>query len=106
AEVLTRLDDEIRQSGSPLTVLAPSAVVGHWDRLRLEQVITNLVTNAAKYGAGRPVTVSVNADAGWGRLIVQDQGIGIAPEHVERIFAKFERAVSARHYGGLGLGLF
>jgi signal transduction histidine kinase len=80
-------------------------VVGAWDRLRLEQVVTNLLTNALKYGAGRPVHVRVWAEAGVARLAVRDEGIGIAPEHRARIFGKFERAVSERHYGGLGLGL-
>ncbi|MFY0564414.1 ATP-binding protein [Archangium lansingense] len=40
------------------------------------------------------------------RIAVRDHGIGIAPEALERIFERFERAVSSRRYGGLGLGLF
>ena len=81
-------------------------VPGEWDRLRLEQMITNLVSNAVKYGAGRPVTVRVRADAQAAEVAVRDQGIGIAPEAIERIFDRFERAASVRHYGGLGLGLW
>jgi signal transduction histidine kinase len=82
-------------------------VVGEWDRLRLDQVVTNLISNALKYGAGKPVQVRVvSEDEGWARLEVQDAGIGIAPEHRARIFGRFERAVSERHYGGLGLGLY
>jgi signal transduction histidine kinase len=80
--------------------------VGQWDRLRLEQVVTNLLTNALKYGAGRPVRLALEAEGGSARLCVQDEGIGIAPEAQGRIFEKFERAVSDRHYGGLGLGLY
>jgi signal transduction histidine kinase len=68
-------------------------------------VVTNLLTNALKYGAGRPVRVGVAPAGDHARLTVRDEGIGIAPEHLRRIFGRFERAVSERHFGGLGLGL-
>ncbi len=74
--------------------------------LRLEQVLENLLSNAVKYGAGSPVELRVHADGNHARLSVRDGGIGIATEHLGRIFGRFERAVSERHYGGLGLGLF
>ncbi|HVG63148.1 MAG TPA: ATP-binding protein [Hyalangium sp.] len=106
-EVITRYEPEAMRAGSKLTLEeAPEAVTGHWDRLRLEQVITNLVDNAIKYGAGKPIRVFVDSDANRARLRVRDEGIGIAPEHLSRIFERFARAVSDRHYGGLGLGLY
>jgi signal transduction histidine kinase/PAS domain-containing protein len=106
-EVVTRYEPEAARAGSRLTLEEPpEAVTGHWDRLRLEQVITNLVDNAIKYGSGNPIHVSLDSDASWARLRVKDEGIGIAPEHLSRIFQRFERAVSERHYGGLGLGLY
>lgn len=105
-DVVGRLDDELQRSGSVMQTQLTEAVVGCWDRLRLEQVVTNLVSNAIKYGEGRPIDVAVERNGDMACLTVRDRGIGIAPEHIERIFAKFERAVSARHYGGLGLGLF
>jgi PAS domain S-box-containing protein len=106
-EVVTRYEPEAARAGSRLTLEeTPGAVTGYWDRLRLEQVITNLVDNAIKYGSGKPIHVSLDADAGRARLRVKDEGIGIAPEHLSRIFERFERAVSDRHYGGLGLGLY
>jgi signal transduction histidine kinase len=82
-------------------------IVGSWDRLRLEQVITNLIGNAIKYGEGKPVDVHID-ERGSDRvtMMVRDRGMGIAPEHIGRIFGRFERAVSERHYGGLGLGLW
>jgi signal transduction histidine kinase len=82
------------------------AIVGRWDRLRLEQVVTNLVSNALKYGERKPVDIVVSSNGFSATLAVRDQGIGIPPEHLERIFGRFERAVSSRHYGGLGLGLY
>ena len=77
-----------------------------WDRLRIEQVLGNLLANAIKYGAGSPVDIRVDRAGGGARIVIRDHGIGIGKDDVERIFGRFERAVSARNYGGLGLGLF
>jgi PAS domain S-box-containing protein len=105
-EVTARFEPEAERAGVRLELRTQGAPMGQWDRLRLEQVVTNLLSNAVKYGAGKPVRVTVEADAGCARLVVQDEGIGIEPDAVSRIFGKFERAVSERNYGGLGLGLF
>ena len=105
-EVGERMRMELRKSGSTCEISAQAPVVGRWDPMRLDQVITNLVSNAIKYGAGRPIRLAVEADDAAARIIVRDEGIGIAPEDLERIFDRYERAVSSRHYGGLGLGLF
>ncbi|PTL79536.1 ATP-binding protein [Vitiosangium sp. GDMCC 1.1324] len=105
-EVVARHEPEAARVGSSLVLEAEESLVGCWDRLRLEQVITNLVDNAIKYGAGTPVHVHLYANAGQVHLDVRDEGIGIAPEYQSRIFDRFGRAVSERHYGGLGLGLY
>ncbi len=105
-EVVTRHEPEAARLGSKLELEIQGSVVGRWDRLRLEQVITNLVDNAIKYGAGKPVQVRVQVGDNRVVLQVKDEGIGIAPEYLPRIFGRFERAVSERHYGGLGLGLY
>jgi PAS domain S-box-containing protein len=105
-EVTAGLAPEAERAGCAVEVHAARAVVGHWDRLRLEQVLTNLLTNAVKYGAGQPIQVDVRVDGDGAVLVVRDEGIGIEAEHLSRIFDKFERAVSERHYGGLGLGLY
>lgn len=73
---------------------------------REEQVVENLLGNAIKYGAGKPIHVEVTAEPEHARLVVRDQGIGIEAAAMPRIFDMFERAPSARHFGGLGLGLF
>ncbi|MHB8417953.1 MAG: sensor histidine kinase [Myxococcales bacterium] len=104
-EAVARLDDEAARAGSAVMVRS-QPVSGRWDRSRLEQVVTNLVANAIKFGGGRPVEVSI-APAGQRALLsVEDHGVGIAPEDQERIFERFERAVPPRAYGGLGLGLY
>jgi PAS domain S-box-containing protein len=89
-------------------ISVPTTLVCTGDRLRLEQVITNLLANAIKFGAGKPIDVSLTSqeDAGAARLAVVDRGIGIAREQQKRIFERFERGVSTRHFGGFGLGLW
>jgi PAS domain S-box-containing protein len=105
-EVASRFELEAERAGGRLDVQAEAPLTGRWDRLRLEQVVTNLLSNALKYGPGKPTHVRVEADGEYARLTVRDEGIGIEPQHLARIFEKFERAVSERHYGGLGLGLY
>jgi signal transduction histidine kinase len=106
-EVAGRFREVAERGESPLALRGVEArVVGHWDRLRLEQVVTNLLSNALKYGPGAPVALTVTADADTAWLTVRDEGIGIAAKDQERIFERFERAVSEQHYGGFGLGLW
>ncbi len=100
------LDDRASAGGSLVHVTTDGPAVGLFDRVRLEQVLTNLLANAAKFGEGKPIALRVEAGADSIRLQVADQGIGVAPEDRERIFDRFERAVPAQHFGGLGLGLY
>jgi signal transduction histidine kinase len=104
-DVVECFREEIARARCRLDIHAQPHVVGVWDRSRLEQVVTNLLMNALKYGAGTEVTVCVSADTTSARLAVADQGIGIAPQHLERIFGRFERAVAGKEYSGVGLGL-
>jgi len=105
-EVLARLRDEAGRQSVALTLTRPPSLVGRWDRSRVDQILTNLVTNAIKYGQGKPVEIMIAGDPAHAELRVVDHGIGVAPEQQERIFGKFERAASQRNYGGLGLGLW
>lgn len=103
-DVVARLRLRAEQAGSTI-VVDVAEIRGRWDRLRLDQVLTNLLLNALKYGRGRPVQVRGRIDGPLAVVEITDQGIGVTSEDTLRIFNKFERAVSA-HYGGLGLGLF
>ena len=105
-ELLERFSEQARAAECTLHLHAEGPIVGHWDRMRLEQVLTNLVTNALKYGQGHPVELHLEASRGWASWSIRDHGIGIAPEDLDRIFGRFERAVPTRKYGGLGLGLY
>ena len=104
--VVGALAEQAARAGCSVSVSAPAAVMGHWDRFRIEQVITNLLTNAFKYGPGKPVEISVEGTETIARLRVRDQGSGIAPEAVERIFGRFERFASGHHQKSLGVGLY
>ena len=103
-DVVARLRPRAEQVGSSL-VVDVAMIRGRWDRLRLDQVLTNLLLNAIKYGRGRPVHVRARTDGLLVHVEITDEGIGVTSENTLRIFDKFERAVPA-HYGGLGLGLF
>jgi PAS domain S-box-containing protein len=105
-EVAARFAEVLAESGSPLLLRAPEPVVGSWDRMRLDAIVANLVSNAIKYGEGKPIEVEVDGDPATARLRVRDRGIGIAAEDQVRIFERFERAVPDRHYGGFGVGLW
>ncbi|WP_437678695.1 sensor histidine kinase [Sorangium sp. So ce131] len=105
-DVVERLGERIAQSGSRVSVRAEPSVVGSWDRSRLDQVISNLIDNALKFGAGKPIEISVARREGTAVLAVRDHGIGIPADRLPHVFERFERAVSNRHYGGLGLGLY
>ena len=110
-DCVSRLVDGLHptQHGAPqcdIVVDADGSIVGSWDRLRLEQALTNLLANAIKYGAGKPIRVTVRQHGGEVLLEVRDHGPGIPEAELGRIFQRFERATSIRNYGGLGLGLY
>jgi PAS domain S-box-containing protein len=105
-DVVTRFDGEAERAGCEVETRLADRVIGRWDRSRLDQVVTNLLANAIKYGRGRPIHISLETDGGSAVLTVEDHGIGILPADQRRIFERFERAVSGRHYGGMGVGLF
>jgi signal transduction histidine kinase/CheY-like chemotaxis protein len=106
AEVLERFEAESQAMGCALRLEVARGVVGQWDRMRVEQVVSGLLSNALKFGARQPVEVRVVGEGAVARVVVEDRGIGIAEEQLERIFERFGRAVSSRSYGGLGLGLY
>jgi PAS domain S-box-containing protein len=111
-EVADRFEHEAERAGTCLVVRGGPELIGVWDRNRIDQIVTNLITNAIKYGPGRPIELTVDARAkdahpkAWARISVRDEGVGIASEDQTRIFDRFERAAASRSVGGLGLGLW
>jgi PAS domain S-box-containing protein len=105
-EVVERLAVQANASGAHLSCECRSPVEGDWDRFRIDQVLTNLITNAIRYGQGSPIEVTVHRSGHQAVVEVRDQGPGVTPENQERIFQRFERATSATSVSGLGLGLY
>jgi signal transduction histidine kinase len=104
--VCARLADELSRRGCALSVHAEVPVYGLWDRLRMDQVLTNLLTNAMKYAPGAPVAVTLEGADGWARLTVRDHGPGIRPEDQAGIFERFRQLAPHAGQGGFGLGLW
>ncbi len=98
--------DVAQSSGSELRVSVGAPATGDFDGTRIEQAVTNCVLNAVKFGAGKPVELSLDVVDGLAQIRVRDSGIGIPPNMHSRIFERFVRADSARSYGGFGLGLW
>jgi signal transduction histidine kinase len=108
SEVVTDVVDRFAEEkcASSIALACEKGVTGNWDRLRVEQVVNNLVGNAIKYGEGKLVEVDLHAENSTAVLRVVDHGIGIDTEHQRKLFHRFERAVATREYGGFGLGLW
>lgn len=106
ASVLLKFEYEVKIAKCEVQYNGEPGVVGFWDPFRIEEVILNLLLNAMKYGSGKPVEISVSRTDGQAVLAIRDHGIGIAREDQVRIFNRFERAVSYKHFGGMGLGLY
>jgi signal transduction histidine kinase len=106
SEVADHFQEAATKAGVKLAVETHGPIVGAWDRLRIEQILSNLVGNAIKYAPQTPVEIAARREGASATVTVRDHGSGIAPEDVERVFGQFERAVTARHLGGLGMGLY
>lgn len=112
---LVKLTKQVKQSFSELVkvgkykieIHADHTVVGKWDKSRIEQAITNLVSNAIKYGEGKPISIAISKSGNKGKFTIKDQGIGILKQEQKIIFDLFKRASGAGKYNkGLGVGLF
>ncbi|WP_122663586.1 hybrid sensor histidine kinase/response regulator [Pseudomonas viridiflava] len=106
SNLLESFSAQIAAAESSVTFTAEEPVIGVWDEFRIEQVVANLLTNALRYGARKPIEVRVYAVEGQARVEVRDQGIGISAENQRRIFQQFERVAANHAVHGLGLGLF
>jgi PAS domain S-box-containing protein len=103
--VLERCKPHLKHSGTELKTRT-RPVHGSWDRVRVEQILTNLISNAIKFGGARPIEISLEGIEGRARITIRDSGIGMAPEFLQRIFKPFEQAKAGGGGQGLGLGLY
>jgi signal transduction histidine kinase len=100
--IVRTFGEALDAAGCETTLEADQPIVGRWDPARLEQAIINLLSNAMKFGAGKPIHVRVRPEGERAVLSIRDRGIGIAPEDQVRIFERFERAASPSSTGGWG----
>jgi PAS domain S-box-containing protein len=105
-EVAERLSEHASNAGSELRLTLSSGISARADKFRREEAVSNVISNAIKYGAGHPVDVQLTTRDDEAVVVVQDRGIGIPAEDLSRIFGRFERTAISRNYGGLGLGLY
>lgn len=105
-DVVERLREAAERVGSEIKLVTPGVAQGRWDPLRIDQVLTNLVSNAVRHGAGKPIELSIEMAADGVRMVVRDHGEGIPPEQLPSLFGRFQRGESSASQGGLGLGLF
>jgi protein-histidine pros-kinase len=105
--VVADLQPEADRSRCVVSLEAQADIQGHWDPLRLEQILANVVSNAIKYGRSGPVSITAwRGEDGWSHVCVADAGPGIPPEEQSRIFDRFERNVGKTGAAGSGLGLW
>jgi PAS domain S-box-containing protein len=98
-EQASNVGSDLRLSVTPGTMILA-------DKLRLEEAISNVIANAVKFGAGKPIEIELTSTCDNVTLSVRDRGIGIPPDDLSRIFGRFERTSKSQPYGGLGLGLY
>lgn len=105
-QVRERKMDDLKKRHCTFILNKEGPVIGVWDYSRIDQVFVCLLSNAMKYGAGKPIEVTVIKKNDNAILTVHDQGIGILPQDRAKIFQRFERATSIKNFDGLGLGLY
>lgn len=106
-EVAEAFAEPALHAGVPITVEVAESLPGEWDRMAVEQIVDNLLSNALRYGDRTAVEISAEADGDEVRILVLDHGAGVPPEHRERIFDRFERVVGrGERRSGFGVGLW
>lgn len=105
-DVLERTRDLMDNTGCQLELETMDEAIGWWDPVRLDTVITNVLSNAVKFGAGRPVALSVRRVGTNATLSIRDHGIGMSSDERVSLFRKFSRVAPKENYGGFGLGLW
>jgi NO-binding membrane sensor protein with MHYT domain/nitrogen-specific signal transduction histidine kinase len=106
SDVIDRFRPLLQDARCEIHFNSNSKILGNWDRFRTEQVIVNLLNNAAKYAPGKPIKVSLSLKKNEAIISVRDEGKGIPIEDQKRVFLRFERANEMEAQSGLGLGLY
>jgi len=105
-QVVKEYNEEIIKAKCLITLNLKDNIIANWDSNRIEQVITNLISNALKYARGRPLMISSYLQNTKAILEVKDKGPGISPDNLAKIFNRYERIDASSNLGGMGLGLY
>lgn len=105
-KVVSQLSPQLQAARCDVEFMPANPIVGFLDEFRIEQALINLLLNAMRHGAGKPIEITVEETGCGARLSVRDNGVGVLADHQERIFQQFERAGDGKRSSGLGLGLF
>jgi signal transduction histidine kinase len=105
-EIKDRFSEKLEKENIQVKLDTNGPVTGRFDKLRIEQVLTNLLSNALKYGAGKSIEIKVVKESTKAKIFIKDHGIGIPDGQRVKIFELFERAVQSNSYKGLGVGLY
>lgn len=105
-EVLERFNDQLKELHIEARLQCQKDIIAQCDADRIDQVVTNFMTNAIRYGGRKPIEIIIEENASSVFIKVKDQGRGIYKEDQERIFKRFERAHTPDDVSGLGLGLY
>jgi PAS domain S-box-containing protein len=104
--VIARCSEALERARCTVTIEADGVLVGSWDRVALDRVVAHLLSNSMKYGAGRPIEISISSAGDGVKLVVRDHGSGIPAEHRDHLFERFARFAPLQHHGGFGVGLW
>ena len=103
------LGELVRETAAkyPCVCTVKSSGAVRCDPQLVEQAVSNLIANAVRHSGSKEISVTVECGGGTARIVVEDHGVGISPEHAARIFERFHRVDPARaaETGGAGLGL-
>jgi len=103
-ELIERFEPQFEAVGCTITKNISTGITGNWDSYKIEQVINNLFSNAIRYSPKKPIEITLKSVSENAILSVKDNGPGIDPDNLERIFERFEKASDSS--SGLGLGLY
>jgi signal transduction histidine kinase len=105
-ETIGLLDEQIRAAKCSVYIQCEGPIRGRWDKVCLGQIVSNLVGNAIKFGAGKPLEITIGRSSAGVRIVVSDHGIGLAEGDHQRIFERFEQLQPTTVQSGVGLGLW
>jgi signal transduction histidine kinase len=105
-QVVTNMIPLAERAGCLVRLTVQEGVIGRCDEMAMEQVLENLLSNAVRYGPGKPIEVVFASDGHVTRFSVRDEGIGISERDQAEIFERFHTLPRTKPNGGFGVGLW